>query len=340
MPTDAGYRSYYVLYNGSGIGSKIITTNNNRLKTQRPDNIICLIYIMKFIKFTKKKFMKIDTSKIINHDQLLSISKCYRKSGEIKDEKMYIKLCTLIWNYYNFEVQEDQRLDHVHTPFLIGINGSVSSGKTLLAREMVKILRCFPSHPRVMLLSTDNFIYPNKILEKKKIIEDKGFPRSYNWKLLFSKLKKIKENRAVKIPTYNQDVSDIDPKKKQLIPPNIDIIIIEGINILKPYCEGDFDRLLLSDYFDYSVYIDAKERNLKKWFLKRLTKKREYWKKKRIKKHLTQKNKKAFKKFSDKIWNTINRVNLKKYIYPYRQRSDVIIYKTYTHKIKKIELKI
>ena len=285
--------------------------------------------------------MKINTDNIIDSKQLSAISKCYKKRGEIKDEKLYIKLCTLIWNYYNFERQVERRLPRgTRTPFLIGINGSVGSGKSLLAREMVKMLRCFPSHPRVMLLSTDNFIYPNKILEKKKIMQEKGFPKSYNWKLLFSKLKKIKENRTVKIPIYNQDISDIDPKKQQLIPPNINIIIIEGINILRPYCEGDFDRLLLSDFFDYSVYIDAKERNLKKWFLKRLTKKREYWKKKRIKKHLTRKNKKEFNKFSDKIWKTINRVNLEKYIYPYRQRSDIIIYKTYTHKLKNVELKI
>ena len=295
---------------------------------------------MKFIALTKKKFMKIDTTQIITDAQRLSISKCYKKTGDIKDENIYIKLCTLIWNYYNFEALEDRRVYNTHTPFIIGINGSVSSGKSLLAREMVKLLRCFPSHPRVKLLSTDNFIYPNKILEKKGMMQDKGFPISYNWKLLFSELKKIKENRIVKIPIYNQDLSDIDPKKKQVIPQNIDIIIIEGINILRPYCEGDFDRLLLSDYFDYSIYIDAKERNLKSWFLQRLTKKKVYWKKRKIKKHLTQKNKKEFKKFANKIWNNINRINLKKYIHPYHQRSDIIIYKTHSHKIKKIDIKI
>ena len=100
--------------------------------------------------------------------------------------------------------------------------------------------------------------------------------------------------------------------------------------------EGDGSQ----GFFNHSIFIDAKERNFKKWFLDRLTQKKKYWKKKKIKKNFTRKNKKEFKTFANKIWNSINSVNLKKHIHPYRKRSDLIIYKTSDHEIKYLEFRL
>jgi len=292
---------------------------------------------MKFVKFTKKKFMR----EVINEISDTDILRCNKQyKSKIKDKRFYIKLCLLIWNTYTFETKEDKLLYDSHVPFFLGINGSVTSGKSLLAKELSEIFKCFPSKPKVMILSTDDFLYSNKVLKKKGIENKKGFPVSYNWKKLFLAFKKIKDNKSFKIPMYNHNISDIDPKKKQKIPNKLDIVIVEGINILKPYCKGNFDRILLSDYLDYSIFIDAKERNFKKWFLDRLTQKKKYWKKKKIKKNFTRKNKKEFKTFANKIWNSINSVNLKKHIHPYRKRSDLIIYKTSDHEIKYLEFRL
>ena len=208
---------------------------------------------MKFIKLTKDKFMKKDINEISDSD----ISKCYKRhKGKIKDKKFYIKLCLFIWNMYSFEISEDKLLYDKHVPFFLGINGSVCSGKSTLAQELAEIFKCFPSKPNVMVLSTDNFIYSNEVLKKKNIEHKKGFPESYNWKKLFLTLKKIKNNRSFKIPLYNQKIMDINLNKKLMIPKKLDIVIVDGINILKPYCKGNFDRILLSDYLDYSIFID------------------------------------------------------------------------------------
>ena len=193
------------------------------------------------------------------------------------------------------------------------------------------------------MISTDNFLYSNKILQHKKIFDKKGFTESYNWRLLFKTLKNIKKNKAVSFPYYSQNLSDIQSSKKHL-PANLNILIIEGINLLKPTCnnlsENLCKRLLLSDYIDYSIYIDTSEENLKNWFYKRLVKKKTLWKRKKIKKNLTRKNKKEFKKFSNDIWDKYNSPNLKENINPFRYRSDLIIHKTRNYSIDFIEFKI
>ena len=104
-------------------------------------------------------------------------------------------------------------------------------------------------------------------------MKEKGFPKSYNWKLLFKTMKAIKHNKRVEVPIYSQAISDISTKKTT-IPANIDILVVEGINILRPYCKARLDRFLLSDFLDYSIYLNATERNLKKWFTKRLESKK------------------------------------------------------------------
>ena len=250
-----------------------------------------------------------------------------------KKDKIYKKITDVLWNYYNVETELDRRITKKNVPFIIGINGSVSSGKSAAAKQLVDMLQKKPQKTRVALLSTDNFLYKNNILEKKGIMNEKGFPKSYNWGLLFKTLKAIKNNRKVKIPIYNQNKSDIDTKMVT-IPSHIDILVVEGINILRPYCKNKLDRFLLSDMLDYSIYINASETNLKKWFTKRLEEK------KKIKRNTTRKKRKEFSAFAHKIWTKVNRVNLYKYIYPYRCRSDMIIHKNSKHAISSIELRL
>ena len=170
-------------------------------------------------------------------------------------------------------------------------------------------------------------------------MKEKGFPNSYNWKLLFKILKAIKHNKRVEVPVYSQVISDISTKKT-VISANIDILVIEGINILRPYCKARLDRFLLSDFLDYSIYINATEKNLKKWFTKRLEDKKKRWKREKRKPKLTRKNKKGFRAFTNHIWKSVNKVNLDTYIYPYRCRSDMIINKNSRHNITSIEMRV
>ena len=275
---------------------------------------------MSFITFTPKQFMKIKTT-----------------SG--KKNTINNKIEQLLWDFYTFERTKDRQITKKNVPFIIGINGSVSSGKSFFAKQLVDVLRERPQKPRIALLSTDNFLYKNSILKKKGIMNEKGFPKSYNWKLLSKTLIAIKKNKRVEIPIYSQAISDISTKKTT-IPANIDILVVEGINILRPYCKARLDRFLLSDFLDYAIYINTTERNLKKWFTKRLEDKKKRWKREKRKPLLTRKTKKEFRTFTNYIWKSVNKVNLDKYIYPYRCRSDMIINKNSRHSISSIEMRV
>jgi len=281
---------------------------------------------MNFIKMTKKKFMSIN----------------FLKHGR---KSIYDQLSKLLIMLYTSNLTSESYLTNKKSPYIIGINGSISSGKSFISKDLMSSLKRLNPKLNIGLLATDNFIYSNKILKKKKIFNKKGFTESYDWKLLFKTLKNIKINQAVSFPFYSQKLSNINTGKKLYLPANLDILIIEGVNLLKPTCnitpsENLCRRLLLSDYIDYSVYIDISEENLRKIFQKRLVAKKTLWKKMKIKKKLTRKNKKEFKQFSNAIWDKYNSTNLEQNIYPFRYRSDLIIYKDVFHKIKFLEFKI
>lgn len=230
--------------------------------------------------------------------------------------------------------------DKKHIPYIIGINGSVSSGKSTFAQYLAGLLRCLPNKPEVSILSTDDFIYSNQMLKKKGLMEQKGYPVSYNWPLLFASLQRLKENKQTSIQQYNQQLSDIDPHKKTHIPKNQDFIIVEGINLLKPTCQEELDIFLLSDYLDYSIYLATKEKHLKHWFYKRLTHKVALWKKRGIRKDITRKNQKALRAFSNKIWRNYNKVNLLRFIRPYKYRANLIINQDRKHQVKSLAFKV
>ena len=120
-------------------------------------------------------------------------------------------------------------------------------------------------------------------------------------------------------------------------PKNIDILILEGINIIRPNCKNNFDRYLLSDYLDYSIYIYVGETILRDWFYKRLLQKRKVWKKNGTRKKLTNISKGKFKKISNHVWTKYNKKNLEKFIRPYKYRTDVIIHNDKNHNFSTFE---
>tara|TARA_B110000046_G_scaffold139137_2_gene145515 strand:+ start:18793 stop:19647 length:855 start_codon:yes stop_codon:yes gene_type:complete len=239
--------------------------------------------------------------------------------------------------------QYKQHIAKKKTPFIVGINGSVSSGKSRIAtKSKEKINSC---GIKCAIISTDNFIYPNKVLISRKLLHRKGFPESYDWVKLMEILNKIKKNETVYTPFYDQAISDISNKKIK-VPQNTDIIILEGINLLRPNLITipkktlNVNSIILTDFLDLSIYIDAPESFLKGWFYKRLVKKRTVWKKTGIKQNLTKKTNKQFKKWADGIWNKVNSVNLHKYISPFKKRADVMILKDKNHNIKEISFRV
>ena len=222
-------------------------------------------------------------------------------------------------------------------PFIIGVSGSVAVGKSTTSRLLQLLLqRTFPQS-KVELVTTDGFLYPNQVLKEKDILNRKGFPESYDMPLLLNFLDTIKNGGDVNIPVYSHEIYDIVPGLTQEIrQPNF--LIIEGINVFQNPIN---QRLYMSDYFDFSLYIDAEVNNIESWYLERFQTLLELAKKDENNYYhsFTKFSKDEALSLAQKTWRDINLVNLENYIEPTRSRAELILHKGDNHKIDFIHLK-
>ncbi len=223
-------------------------------------------------------------------------------------------------------------------PFIIGISGSVAVGKSTTARLLQLLLsRTYPEL-NVHLMTTDGFIYPNAELKRRNLMSRKGFPESYDMALLTDFLKDVLSGKDdIVYPLYSQELSDIVPGKYGHVQ-NPDILIIEGINTLQLPRGG---QVVTSDYFDFSLYIDAEENIIEKWYMQRFYKVMDmnknypdnyYY-------ELANAPREEATKFAEETWQMINLVNLREYIAPTKQRASLILHKTTGHLIDQIYLR-
>ena len=222
-------------------------------------------------------------------------------------------------------------------PFVIGISGSVAVGKSTTSRLLQLLLqRTFPK-TKVDMVTTDGFLFPNQVLIDKGILNRKGFPESYDMPLLLNFLDTIKNSGDVNIPVYSHEIYDIVPGLTQEISqPNF--LIIEGINVFQNPIN---QRLYMSDYFDFSIYIDADIKNIKTWYLERFQTLLELARKDENNYYhrFTKFTKEEALSLAQKTWEEINLVNLENYIEPTRNRAELILHKGDNHKIDLIHLK-
>jgi type I pantothenate kinase len=228
-------------------------------------------------------------------------------------------------------------------PFIIGIAGSVAVGKSTTARILRALLRRWPSSPKVDLVTTDGFLYPNAELEKRGLMERKGFPESYDRPAFLSFLSAIKQGEPeVPAPVYSHLVYDVIAGEAQIVD-RPDILIVEGLNILQP---GELPRsgkpvLFASDFLDFSIYVDADEPYIRRWFVERFLKLRET---------AFKDPKSFFHRFSKlteaeavetatDVWTAINLPNLIDNILPTRGRADLILSKGADHAIAEVALR-
>ena len=222
-------------------------------------------------------------------------------------------------------------------PFVIGVAGSVAVGKSTIARVLEALLARWPHHPKVDLVTTDGFLYPNAVLERRGLMERKGFPESYDRAALldFVSLAAVGEEH-LEIPVYSHTRYDIvDGETRVISQP--DILIIEGLNVLQAGERGAF----VSDYFDFSIFVDGDVDDIKRWYIERFltlqqtsfTQPDAYF---RRYSELTRDQAVAV---AEEIWKKINEVNLVENILPSRDRASLILEKAADHSVKRVRLR-
>ncbi len=227
-------------------------------------------------------------------------------------------------------------------PFVIGIAGSVAVGKSTTARLLKALLSRWVNHPKVELITTDGFLYPNKILNENGLMQKKGFPEPYDMKKLVQFVWDVKAcKRNVKAPVYSHLTYDITPNEKVVDLP--DVVIIEGLNVLQSGMDYPHDphRVFISDFLDFSLFVDAQPTMIQTWYVERFMKFREgaFTKPGSYFGHYTKLNKEEALEKAQSIWQTINGKNLQQNILPTRERAQLILQKGQNHMVEKIFLR-
>lgn len=228
-------------------------------------------------------------------------------------------------------------------PYIIGIAGSVAVGKSTTARVMQALLARWPDHPTVELITTDGFLYSNAQLEERGLMQRKGFPESYDARRLVQFVADVKGGApAVAAPVYSHLVYDIVPGAEDVVH-QPDILIIEGLNVLQGADGrlGDGDRPFVSDFFDFSIYVDADEAHIRQWFLSRFQRLRDtaFRDPKSFFRRYAEMSDAEALGFAGRVWTEINGRNLEENIEPTKERAHLILEKGADHSVTRIRLR-
>ncbi len=301
--------------------------------------------------FTNEEWatLRADTPMTLTNVDLERIKSLHEPISLEEVEEIYLPLSRLLSYYVEFAKGLNNATQHFlgtnepKTPFIIGVAGSVSVGKSTTARLLQALLSRWPASPKVDLVTTDGFLLPNAVLNAEGLMQRKGFPESYDRTAILQFLTDIKTGkRNVRAPVYSHFYYDVMPDEGVIID-QPDILILEGLNVLQTGLLPNDGKAIpfVSDFFDFSIYIDAEEDMLHRWYIERFKRLREtafrdpgsYFHR-----YSTLTDEEA-EETANRLWTTINLVNLRENIFPTRPRADLLLGKDETHAIKTVLLR-
>jgi type I pantothenate kinase len=301
--------------------------------------------------FTREQWARLrdDTPMTLEPGEFERLRSMHDRLDMLEVEDIYLPLSRLLSMYVaatqrlflaqqNFLGTEDAKM-----PYIIGVAGSVAVGKSTTARVLQALLARWPNVPKVDLVTTDGFLYPNAILTREGLMERKGFPESYDLPALLRFLSDIKAGRRpARAPIYSHLVYDVMPNQWVEID-RPDILIIEGLNVLQTGAPPKDGKAIpyVSDFFDFSIYLDADEDVLRSWYVDRfLTLRGTAFRdpKSYFHRYATLSDDEAVSTAST-IWTRINLLNLHENILPTRQRADLILKKVESHMVEEVALR-
>ena len=306
---------------------------------------------MRYLQFTKEEWgrLRAATPLTLTEDDLAELHGINERISLEEVALVYLPLSRLLNLYVaatqNLRQTSDTFLGALPSPvsYVIAIAGSVAVGKSTTARVIQALLARWPNHPKVDLVTTDGFLFPNRVLEERCLMSRKGFPESYDLRRLLRFLSELKSGQQeVSIPVYSHESYDVVPDKVQVIrQPHI--VIIEGLNVLQTGHGGKSAPPLtfVSDYFDFSIFVDANEAHIRQWYVDRFL---------TFQKTVFQNQASYFHRYANlsrdqatetaiQIWESINAVNLRKNILPTRERAHLILEKAEDHSVQGIKLR-
>jgi type I pantothenate kinase len=293
--------------------------------------------------------LRADTPMTLEREEIARLRSVHDRLDISEVEEIYLPLSRLLSLY----VAATQRLfraqqgflgtEDAKMPYIIGVGGSVAAGKSTTARVLQALLARWPNVPKVDLITTDGFLYPNAVLEREGLMEKKGFPESYDLPALLHFLSDIKAGRRpVLAPVYSHLVYDVIPNKWIEID-RPEILIVEGLNVLQA---GRLPRdgkavPFVSDFFDFSVYLDADEGVLLSWYVYRFLALRStaFADPQSYFHRYARLSDEEATAVATSIWNRINLVNLHENILPTRPRADLILKKGESHEVEEVALR-
>src|SRR4051812_2514 len=299
-----------------------------------------------FLTFTRDAWARLrgETRMTLREEDVAELSGITEALSMQEVEEVYLPLSRLL-NLHIAAVQDLHRVTSrflgtlaPKVPYVIAIGGSVSAGKSTTARVLRTLLSRWPDHPRVDLVTTDGFLYPNATLEERGMMHRKGFPESYDRPRLIEFVSQLKSGLSpLTVPLYSHFAYDIIGEEDVLDRP--DVLILEGLNVLQ---SGTIHSVFVSDFVDFSIYVDASKHDLLTWFLERFRKLRET---------AFRDPASFFHQFAampeaeaialaTSIWEQINLANLHENILPTRERAKLILGKGASHVVERVKVRM